>query len=488
MDVSSTLGFSVEMGAQGTLERIYERLPVMMYAASATGKIVDVNSYWLKRLGYEREQVIGRSSAEFMPAGNSADRKAVWAQLMRGEDVPAWSMQYLTASGEIVDGLLYGAPVLDKNLNLQGAIATVFDVTELRAAQRERDQLESELRLSQKLEAIGHLAAGIAHEINTPSQYVSDNLSFLHDAVSDVIPLLEALEPLLKLAAKSVEAKLAPLNAVDDYRALIAGADIEYIRSEIPLAIQQSRDGVTQIKKIVQAMKEFSHPGADENEAVDLNRAIEATMTVARNEWKYVADLDLQLDESLPLIAAVPSAINQVILNLVVNAAHAIGDVLTADGASKGRIRIATRRDGESVEVTVEDSGCGIPAENLERIFDPFFTTKKVGRGTGQGLTIARRVVDRHGGSIDVRSQVGKGTCFRASMGMALRQYILSTMGMTKKRYTENTSEKLNESRKKALAVIYTTKASFQQLPLMRCICNAEPFFRKVQPKQFKTN
>jgi len=416
VDVSTSLGINLEADAQRTLERVYERLPVMMYAANSAGRIVDVNTYWLKRLGYKKEQVLGRSSADFMPAGDTAERRAVWAQLMRGEEVTDWSMQYLSATGEVVDGLLYGAPVLNAKLELTGAIATVFDVTELRAAERARDQLETELRLSQKLEAIGQLAAGIAHEINTPSQYVSDNLTFLQDAVTNLLPLLSAFEPLLALAAKSVEAKLAPLGAIDDYRALLKDADLEYIRGEIPLAIQQSRDGVGQIKKIVMAMKEFSHPGADEKEPVDLNRAIQATVMVARNEWKYVADVVLELDDTIPVIEAIPSAVNQIVLNLVVNAAHAIEEAGRGEG-EKGKITISTRRDGAFVVLTVADTGCGIPAENVARIFDPFFTTKKIGKGTGQGLAIVRRVViDRHGGALDVQSTVGEGTRFHVRL------------------------------------------------------------------------
>jgi signal transduction histidine kinase len=301
---------------------------------------------------------------------------------------------------------------MDSKGELLGAIASVFDVTELRAAQRERDQLETELRLSQKLEAIGQLAAGIAHEINTPSQYVSDNLSFIQRAVNGLMPLLESFEPLLAIAATSVEQKVATSSAVDDYRALMVDADLEYVRREIPLAIQQSREGVAQIKKFVLAMKEFSHPGADEKEAVDLNRAIEATVMVARNEWKYVAEVEMNLDDTLPPIEAIPSSINQTILNLVVNAAHAIEDVVKS-GGGKGRITISTRLDGGFAEIAVADTGCGIAAENLGRIFDPFFTTKKVGKGTGQGLAIVQRVVvDRHGGAIDVQSHVGEGTRF----------------------------------------------------------------------------
>jgi two-component system, NtrC family, sensor kinase len=411
VDVSSTLGIS-EAGAGRTLDRVYERLPVMMYAVNGRGIIVDVNQFWLKRLGYRREQVVGRSSADFMPAGDSEDRQRVWAKLVRGEDITSWAVQYVSATGELMDGVLYGAAVMDGKGGLQGAIASVFDVTELRAAQRERDQLETELRLSQKLEAIGQLAAGIAHEINTPSQYVSDNLSFMQEAVTGLMPLLASFEPLLDIAAKSVEARAVPAAMVDDYRTLIVDTDLEYVRREIPLAIQQSRDGVAQIKKIVLAMKEFSHPGTDEKEAVNINRAIEATVLVARNEWKYVADVEMLLDKALPAVEAIPSSINQTVLNLVVNAAHAIEDANRSNG-KKGLITITTRHDGDFVEIGVEDSGCGIAPENLGRIFDPFFTTKKVGKGTGQGLAIVRRVVvDRHGGAIDVQSELGMGTRF----------------------------------------------------------------------------
>jgi len=241
-------------------------------------------------------------------------------------------------------------------------------------------------------------------------------LSFLHDSMTNLLPLLHAFEPLLEAAAKSAEAKLAPSKVVDECRALMINADLDFTRGELPLAIQQSLDGVAQIKKIVLAMKEFSHPGNDEKEALDVNRAIEATVLVARNEWKYVAEVELALDRTIPHVDVIPASINQVDLNLVVNAAHAIEDVVRDSGA-KGKIRISTRRVADAVEVAVEDTGCGIPADNVSRIFDPFFTTKKVGKGTGQGLAIVRRVVvDRHGGTVDVHSTVGKGTCFRVRL------------------------------------------------------------------------
>jgi signal transduction histidine kinase len=170
---------------------------------------------------------------------------------------------------------------------------------------------------------------------------------------------------------------------------------------------------VQRVSKIVGAMKEFSHPGTGEKTAVDLNRAIESTLTVATNEWKYVAEVATDLDAALPPVVCLPGEFNQVILNMVVNASHAIGDVVGDGGKGKGTITVSTRHDGDDVEIRIRDSGTGMPEHIRARIFDPFFTTKGVGRGTGQGLAIAHSViVDKHGGTIQVESEVGKGTTF----------------------------------------------------------------------------
>jgi PAS domain S-box-containing protein len=389
VDVSTSLGVNLEASAQRTLERVYERLPVMMYAANSAGRIVDVNTYWLKRLGYKKEQVLGRSSADFMPAGDSQERRAVWAQLMRGEEVTDWQMQYVSAAGEVVDGLLYGAPVLNAKLELQGAIATVFDVTELRAAERARDQLETELRLSQKLEAIGQLAAGIAHEINTPVQYVSDNVQFLQRALADLLEV----------------AQRAPEEGAD--------LDLEYLASEAPMAADQAVDGLRRIADIVRAVKQFSHPGSDKPAPADLNAEIATTAAVSRNEWRYVADLTTTLDPDLPLVPCLADEIRQVLLNLIVNAAHAIAEAIGSTPGARGRIQVTSRRDGEWAEITVADTGTGIPEAVRSRVFDPFFTTKGVGDGTGQGLAIARAiVVEKHRGVIRFETAVGQGTTF----------------------------------------------------------------------------
>jgi signal transduction histidine kinase len=184
------------------------------------------------------------------------------------------------------------------------------------------------------------------------------------------------------------------------------------LKEEIPRALNQSLEGVDRVAKIVRAMKEFSHP-AREKTATDLNRAIQSTITVASNEWKYVAEVDMDLDTNLPAVHCSPAEFNQVVLNMVVNAAHAIADVVGDGSKGKGKIRVKTRPDGDWAIVEISDSGCGMPAHIQQRIFDPFFTTKEVGKGTGQGLAIAHNVVvDKHGGTIKVVSSPGAGTTF----------------------------------------------------------------------------
>lgn len=235
----------------------------------------------------------------------------------------------------------------------------------------------------QKLESVGQLAAGIAHEINTPTQFVGDNTRFLSDAFDDLMRLLDDVEQLVE-AAQKTDIDPTLLDAVERAR---TSADVDFLRQEVPKAIEQSLEGIQRVSKIVYAMKAFSHPDIAEKMATDLNAAIETTVTVARNEWKYVADVELELDPTLPAVTCCPGEINQVLLNLIVNAAHAIAEKVGAKGADKGKITIATKTDDDAVEVRVTDNGTGIPEEHHRRMFTPFFTTKAVGKGTGQGLS-----------------------------------------------------------------------------------------------------
>lgn len=256
-----------------------------------------------------------------------------------------------------------------------------------------------------KLESIGQLAAGIAHEINTPSQYVSLNIEFIDEAFSGITAGLTALREAVREAPLS----LAELDRMLDKM------DWDYLREELPSAIAQSKDGMSRVTSIVQAMKEFSHPGEADFENVDINNLIRVTATVARNEWKYCAEMKLELDSTLPPVSAQSNEISQVFLNIIVNAAHSITERLdgSRDKGDMGQIRITTSWDVHSVVIQIADTGCGIPEDIRDNIFDPFFTTKTVGRGTGQGLAIVYDVITRkHGGRLQFESEMGKGTVF----------------------------------------------------------------------------
>jgi signal transduction histidine kinase len=258
------------------------------------------------------------------------------------------------------------------------------------------------------MEAIGQLAAGIAHEINTPCQYLSDNMGFLAEAFESFQKVLACLDPLLREAPPGLD--------LSGLKAKLAEEDLDYLMEEVPRAIAQSRDGLTRISTIVRAMKIFGHPGTTGMAAVNLNEALENTLVVAQSEWKYLADVHTDLAPDLPMVVGSPGELNQVFLNLIVNAAHAIAE--KAD-SGKGGITVATRVVGADAEIRITDTGAGIPEAIRERIFLPFFTTKAVGKGTGQGLAIAHSVIAKHRGSIDFESQVGVGTCFIIRLPMA---------------------------------------------------------------------
>jgi len=281
----------------------------------------------------------------------------------------------------------------------------MLDVTDQR-------RLENELAQAQKLESVGRLAAGVAHEINTPVQFVSDSVSFVREAMDDLSEIVDKYRELRNvtqnennnMGADVAAAAKAAEEAEDD-------ADLDYILENAPVALDRARDGLGRVAAIVRSMKEFAHPDRKEMTQVDINQAIKSTLVIATNEYKYVADVETAFGD-IPQVNCYAGEINQVVLNLVVNAAHAIGDVVKGT-QNKGRIRVATRVLDDQVEISIADSGKGIPVEVRSRIFDPFFTTKEVGKGTGQGLAIARSVVvEKHGGTLHFETEVGVGTTF----------------------------------------------------------------------------
>jgi PAS domain S-box-containing protein len=272
---------------------------------------------------------------------------------------------------------------------------------------QERERISMELRLAQKLESVGRLAAGLAHEINTPIQYVGDSVHFLRSAFDDLSRLFHGYRDALRELKSSHTSAAAQLA---DLRELEIECDFDFLSVEVPKAFERTLEGAERVAGIVRAMKEFAHPDGTEHSAADLNHALSTTLIVACNEYKYAATINTDLAD-LPTVTCNIGELNQVFLNLIVNAAHAIHDA--GRDISSGRIGVKTRTRAECVEVEISDNGCGIPRENLDKIFDPFFTTKEVGRGTGQGLAIARSiVVDKHGGTIDVHSEPGIGTSF----------------------------------------------------------------------------
>jgi PAS domain S-box-containing protein len=320
--------------------------------------------------------------------------EAAYATLERGE---VWTGRMRTEStdGRKTDSDTIMSPLKNESGEMTHYLTIARDITE-------RIQLQEQLAQARQLESIGQLAAGVAHEINTPTQYVGDNTRFLQDAFDDLGNLIDKLAELTAKADTSVP--------TETLRQMLKDADVEYLRKEIPRAVEQSLEGVSRVTKIVRAMKDFSHP-SQEMTSVDLNRAIESTITIAAHEWKYVAKLETDLDPELPWVFCLPGEFNQVILNLLINASHAIAE--TEEDEAKGTITISTCQVDGWAEIRIADTGSGMPEEVKVRIFDPFFTTKDVGKGTGQGLSIAyTAIVEKHSGTITVVSEPGAGTCF----------------------------------------------------------------------------
>jgi two-component system, NtrC family, sensor kinase len=384
--------------------------PLGIFQLDNEGHCSYCNPRWVEISGRSVEQNLGLGWKEAI----DADDYQVLALLCKmpplKKNTPWWHEHKITTPKGEVGWVKCAITQLTNSAGEPtGCLMTTEDISEKKRLQRERDLIEVELRQSQKLEAVGRLAAGIAHEINTPTQFIGDNTRFLKDAFSDFHSTLQQYQRQLDAIHQAVS--LPELKA--EFDKARQSADLDYLFDEVPKAIQQTLDGVDRVSKIVRAMKDFSHPGLEEKVPLDLNRAIESTVTVARNEWKYIAEMEMAFDDALPPVLCIPGEVNQVILNLIVNASHAIAEKAEGDESHKGLISISTRADGEFAEVAIRDSGGGIPKEIWDRVFEPFFTTKPVGKGTGQGLAIAHSIiVDKHKGSITFDSEVGKGTTF----------------------------------------------------------------------------
>jgi len=379
-----------------------------IFGIDQRGVFIFINPAGARMLGWQPQELIGKPQHATVchtqrdGTAYPVENSPIWSTIQDGIVRPIDTELFWRRDGTSFPAQ-YTCTALREEQRIVGAVVTFADITERRI-------LEAQLAQAQKLESIGQLAAGIAHEINTPTQYIGDNIRFLRDAFGDLRPVLTACLALRE--ARNSDAATADLWA--DLAAAMERADAGFLCDEIPASISQSLEGVDRVVEIVRSMKEFSYPDGGEKQAIDLNRAIQSTLTISRNEWKYVADVTTHFDPDLPPVTCLAGEVNQVLLNLIVNAAHAIEAKSGGRAGEKGTIAVRTRRDGDWVEIHVEDTGSGIPEAIRAKVFDRFFTTKKAGRGTGQGLAIARDiVVQRHKGTITFDSEVGRGTTFR---------------------------------------------------------------------------
>lgn len=377
------------------LELAFDSVPSILISFSPVGEIELWNAAAERTFGLRLEQVRGKRlsdcGVEWLGSVNTIDM--LFSPEMHGKrsDHPfqlAGRKRWLGLS-------LCHVQTEDEN---SAFLLTASDITD-------RRELEEQNRQTHKLEAIGQLAAGIAHEINTPTQYVGDNITFLRDGWQGLSRFMQE--------AKALRAAV-PDGTAAAFDEAVQQADLDFLLPEFPLALDQAYEGIQRISHIVAAMKEFSHPGSKEKSEVDVNHTVETSIVLARSEWKYVAEVVTHFDPLLPPVGCYSGEISQVILNLLVNAAHSIQEKQDKQpGCGMGTIRVETRQNRGGVEVLITDSGMGIPEEVRPRMFELFFTTKEVGKGTGQGLAFAHSViVKKHGGDLWFDSELGLGTTF----------------------------------------------------------------------------
>ena len=389
--------------AHREIEHLISSLPTILIGLSRENEIIHWNAVAAKVFNISATEVMGLRLDQ---CGVEWDWDKISEGISKSQadgcNARVDNIHYRNAVGEDRYLGLSITPFKSDDQCISGLTIIGADITD-------RIKFETQMHQSQKMEAIGQLAAGIAHEINTPTQFVGDNTRFLQDAFSD---LIEAYN-LYKESINAAKSGTLNTQHIQDVEKRLEALDIAYLEEEVPLAIQQTLKGVDRIAHIVQAMKIFAHPGGSEKEPIDINKEIEKTIIITRNEWKYVAELKTDFDTALPTVPCHRAEFNQVILNLIVNAAHAIADAKTNNSSEKGTITISSNYDENAAQIRISDTGAGIPEQIRHRIFDLFFTTKEPGRGTGQGLAIAHSViVDKHDGTIEIETEENKGTTF----------------------------------------------------------------------------
>jgi PAS domain S-box-containing protein len=392
--------------ARFRLATAIEQTVDLVIITDAEGNIEYVNPAFERTTGYEAARLLGKNPRSLKSGQHDlAFYRELWGTITAGA---VWSGNFVNrrADGSFFSERATVTPVRDSSGRIVNYVKVSRDVT----AQL---MLEAQLQQSQKLEAIGSLAAGIAHEINTPIQFIGNNTHFLSHSFSELFTLVtDSFQAIERTVNETPHPALLEILRRRDE------ADLPYLLKEIPNAISQSLDGIARVTDIVRAMREFSHPGTGTRSRVDVNRALEGALAVARSELRNVAEIVTDFESSLPAVECFPNEINQVFLNLLVNAAHAVADAKTM-GRVRGKITVTTRRKGGWIEVAIADNGTGIPESIRDHVFDSFFTTKPIGQGTGQGLAIARNTIEnKHGGTLRFETHEGEGTTFFVSLPM----------------------------------------------------------------------
>lgn len=381
---------------------IFEHMADGLLTINSSGIVKSINSSGFLMFGYERETLIG-CNLESLIKSDIIQQLSVTSLDKALKDYLGHTF---VTQGVKQDGSEFPIEVNFSKIPLQTQGLFIFNCVARDITQR--CELEAQLRQSQKLESIGQLSSGIAHEINTPTQYVSDNIAFLGVAFVSCLNIIRLTETMINKDISRITQQ-----EIDDIKTIFQDNDMEFVMTEIPLAIEQSSEGLQRVKKIITAMKSFSHTNQGKMSLVDIREAIESTITVSRSEWRYIAKLVTNYSDTLPKLNCLRDEFNQVILNFIVNAAHAIEEKYGKKGNAIGCININVYQQDNNIKITIKDDGIGMNSELKERIFDPFFTTKDLGKGTGQGLSMAYlAIVDKHKGSIEVTSQPNVGTTF----------------------------------------------------------------------------
>lgn len=384
------------------ISTILETIRNIVIVLDRFGKIVRANKECIELTGYSESELAGVNVLDtFIPADEKEKVINIFKKLLFKENSNEFENHWILKDGSR-RLISWSNSIIRRNGQLEYIIASGIDITE-------KKNLEIQLLNAQKLESIGRLAAGIAHELNTPAQYISDNLSFVNDSIKG---LAESVRTILN-QVESEKRNCVACTISAKVEKIIEENDLDFILDELPASIEQAREGIERISIIVKAMKEFSHPGISEMVLADINHIIENAIIISRNEWKYVSEVEPVLGTEIPPCLCHPSKIGQVIINMIVNSAHAISERFQGTSTLQGKIRISTERMENFAIIKIEDNGNGIPNEILNLIYEPFFTTKEVGKGTGQGLSVSRSIiVETHKGDISVLSKQGFGTTF----------------------------------------------------------------------------